>query len=76
VKRKHLAVAETIRHQAKMHGYHLTEAEALDIAAQALMVALADEPRTSADAERMWRPADAHECGEYAHGWVMDGGVR
>ncbi len=38
IRTKHIAATRTIRTQAKVHGYSLTDAEAADIAAQVVMV--------------------------------------
>jgi hypothetical protein len=53
------SIASILKRQLEQHGYHLTDAEVRDVAAQVVMcIDEPAEPRTTPDREQMWRPTD------------------
>jgi hypothetical protein len=75
---RHSILADALKRQLAAHGYHLTDSELRDVAANAIMALDAHEPeqpRTELDREAMWRPADAAEIEGYEHGVVLGVGL-
>jgi hypothetical protein len=63
---RHSILADALKRQLAQHGYHLTDEELRDVAANALMALDAHEPeqpRTELDRSSMWRPGDSDDDG-------------
>jgi hypothetical protein len=63
---RHAILADALKRQLAAHGYHLTDLELRDVAANVLMALDAHEPeqpRTELDRESMWRPGDSDDDG-------------